>query len=95
MRNTYGLSDEAERMVEGMREKRLAFFEDGRQMFAALQHLKQYRGKSFGFPTDQHYKDLARSLDLPVSYVTRRVEYFLFNDEGLLAKAEGKGGKEK
>ena len=76
----YNLANEAERMVEGMKECRQRTFEDGRQMYAAFRHLKQYRGRCITFPTGEQSRDLARSLDLSVSYVRRRVEFYLFGD---------------
>jgi hypothetical protein len=68
---------EAERQVSGLSEQYAKMFVDGRDMYYALQHHRKYRGKSIVFPTNQQYKDLAKMLDLPVSYVRKRVELFL------------------
>ena len=60
------------------REQRKLFIE-GREMYHAFQHHRKYRGKAITYPTDENYKDLARMLDLKVSYVKKRIETFLFN----------------
>jgi len=53
-------------------------FVDGRNMYYTLQHHPKYKGKSIVFPTNEQYADLAKTLDLLVSYVRKRVELFLF-----------------
>ena len=70
---------EAERQVAGLSEQYARMFADGRDMYHALQHYRKYRGQNIVFPTIQQYKDLAKMLDLPVSYVRKRVELFLHN----------------
>ena len=69
---------EAERQVSGLAEQHAQMFTDGRDMYYALQHHPKYKGKSIVFPTSKQYADLAKMLDLPVSYVRKRVELFLF-----------------
>lgn len=72
----YNINNEADRVVHGMAKIRL--FEEGRKLYQALLNLPQYRGISVVFPTDKQYKDLARSLNLPISYVKKRIEFYLF-----------------
>lgn len=69
---------EAERQVSGLSDQQAQMFADGRDMYYALQHHQKYRGQSIVFPTKQQYEDLAKILDLPVSYVRKRVELFLY-----------------
>ena len=68
---------EAERQVTGLSEQYARMVSDGRDMYYAFQHHRKYRGQSIVSPTIQQYKDLAKMLDLPVSYVRKRVELFL------------------
>jgi len=69
---------EAERQVSGLAEQHARMFAAGRDMYYALLHHHKYRGESIVFPTAQQYRDLARMLDLPLPYVRKRVEIFLF-----------------
>jgi hypothetical protein len=52
---------------------------EGREMYYAFSHLKQYKGRSLVFPTRKDYVILAKSLDLPIDYVSKRIEAFLFD----------------
>ena len=69
---------EAERQVSGLAEQHARLFSEGREMYHALQHHRKYRGQSIFFPTQEHYRDLAKMLDLPIVHVRKRVEVFLF-----------------